>query len=157
LICGGLAASAQVVTGAPAGRFAPPGGTGLPRLDAEPGAVSHCAKDATGEWVCAPFNSAEAVTADEIAALNRRIAALSAELEALANDVAELQRRTGGDAPPTPSTSSPQPVPPPVRAPLSDADQAEFERALGFMDILMRRFATMVEEMKRTDEPPAKQ
>jgi hypothetical protein len=155
LICGGLAASAQKAPEPAAGHFVPPpDGDGFPRLEAQPGAVSHCRKDAAGEWTCAPLDEAGAAMDDEIAALNRRLAALRAEFDALVRDVARLQRRAGGDVPPP---ALPPPIPPVLLAPLSEADQADLERALGFMDILMRRFFTMVEEMKGAPEPPDKQ
>jgi hypothetical protein len=90
--------------------------------------------------------------AEEIAALNKRIAALAAELDALARDVAALHRRAGLEPGPQ------QPAPPPTseeshQPTISDADRAELERALGFMEILMRRFSNMVGEMKRQPEP----
>lgn len=156
LTCIGTVAGAQVVTEAPPpGRFTiAPEGDGFLRLDTHSGAVSHCHKDGSGAWTCAPMAEAEqAAVAEEIAALDRRIAALAAELDALARDVAALQRRAGMEpeplqpappAPPPPASSQSQPT-------ISDADRAELERALGFMEILMRRFSNMVGEMKRPE------
>ena len=141
LVCSGLAASAQKAPEPAAGRFAITAeGDGFLRLDTRSGAVSHCRKNATGAWACVPFNEADTALRDEIAALNRRIAALSAELDALASDVARLQRRIEGTVPPAPERGA---------RTLSETDQAELDRALGFMEIVMRRFFTMVEEMKR--------
>ncbi len=147
----GLPACAQVVTQAPPpGRFTiAPEGDGFLRLDTHSGAVSHCRKDSSGAWTCAPMADVEeAAVTEEIAALNKRIAALAAQLDALALDVSRLQQRAGIE---------PQQEPPPLAeqqlAPtISDSDRAELERALGFMDILMRRFSNMVEEMKRPPE-----
>ena len=141
LVCSGLAASAQKAPEPAAGRFAIMAeGDGFLRLDTRSGAVSHCRKNATGAWTCVPFNEADTALRDEIAALSRRIAALSGELDALASDVARLQRRIEGTAPPAPDRGA---------RTLSETDQAELDRALGFMETVMRRFFTMVEEMKR--------
>jgi hypothetical protein len=158
LIFVGSPVAAQVVTEAPPpGRYTiAPEGDGFLRLDTQSGAVSHCRKDASGTWVCAPLAEVErAAVTEEIAALSRRISTLSAQLDALSRDVARLQRRAGLEAEPAPQTT---PLPPPAKQELhmpgiSDADRAELERALGFMDILMRRFSNMVEEMKRQPEP----
>jgi len=152
----GLAASAQVVTEAPPppGRFTlAPEDDGFLRLDTHSGAVSHCRKDGSGAWTCAPMAEAEqAAVAAEIAALDVRIAALSAQLDALRRDLAWLQQRAGIETQPL---APPAPSPPveELQMPgVSDADRAELERALGFMEILMRRFSNMVGEMKRAPE-----
>jgi hypothetical protein len=147
LLCSGLSAGAQRAPDA-AGRFTiAPQDDGFLRLDTRSGAVSHCRKDAAGEWTCVPFNEADAIRSDAIAALEARIAALSAELDALR---ADLDRLRGGAGPALPQ--QPQTPPPQAEAEKSTLpDEAELERALSFMEIVMRRFLTMVEDMKRQD------
>jgi hypothetical protein len=146
LLCGGLAASAQVAPDE-AGRFTiAPQDDGFLRLDTRSGAVSHCQKDSAGAWSCVPFNEADAARTDAIDALEARIAVLSAELDALRADLDRLKSEAGTAAPPPAAPSVPQPQAEP-RLP----DEAEFERALSFMEIVMRRFLTMVQEMKRDD------
>jgi hypothetical protein len=149
LLCSGLAASAQRAP-AEAGRFTlAPQDDGFLRLDTRSGAVSHCRKDTAGEWSCVPFNEADAVRSDAIAALEKRIAALSAELVALRADLDQLR---GGSGPAAPQQVQPQAPPPEPEAEKSALpDEAELERALSFMEIVMRRFLTMVEDMKRQD------
>lgn len=146
LLCSGLAASAQRAPDA-AGRFTiAPQDDGFLRLDTRSGAVSHCRKDPAGAWTCVPFNEADGVRSDAIAALEARIAALSAELDALR---AELEEIKVGAAP---GPDAPKRVrPPPETEKSTLPDEAELERALSFMEIVMRRFLTLVEDMKRQD------
>jgi hypothetical protein len=152
LLCSGLSASAQRATDE-AGRFTiAPQDDGFLRLDTRSGSVSHCRKDDAGEWVCMPFSEADAVRDDAIAGLEARMAALAAELEALRADLDQLRGASGTLTPPTPPMP---PMPQPEMAPEPEQsklpDEAELERALSFMEIVMRRFLTMVEEMKRDD------
>jgi hypothetical protein len=155
LLCSGLTASAQRAPDE-AGRFTiAPQDDGFLRLDTRSGAVSHCRKDTTGEWTCVPFNEADAVRSDAIAALEKRIATLSAELDSLRADLARLR---GGTAPAAPHQQvQPPPAPPLPHMPQPETgksalpDEAELERALSFMEIVMRRVLTMVQEMKRDD------
>ncbi len=145
LLCSGLAASAQRAPDE-AGRFTiAPQDDGFLRLDTRSGAVSHCRKDTAGEWSCVPFNEGEAARSDAIAALEKRIATLSAELDALRADLARLKGETGTGTPPPPAPSMPQPEAEKSTLP----NEAELERALSFMEIVMRRFLTMVQEMKQ--------
>ncbi len=145
LLCSGLAASAQRAPNE-AGRFTiAPQDDGFLRLDTRSGAVSHCRKDPAGEWSCMPFNEGEAARNDAIAALEKRMATLSAELDALRADLARLRGETGAVTPPPPAPSMPQPEAEKSTLP----DEAELERALSFMEIVMRRFLTMVQEMKQ--------
>jgi hypothetical protein len=148
LLCSGLSASAQRAPDE-AGRFTiAPQDDGFLRLDTRSGAVSHCRKDAAGEWTCVPFTEADAARSSAIAALEKRMAALSAELDALRADLARLKDETGSVAAPSqPTPSVPETQPQTSTLP----DEAELERALSFMEIVMRRFLSMVEDMKRQD------
>jgi hypothetical protein len=148
LLCSGLTASAQRAPDE-AGRFTiAPQDDGFLRLDTRSGAVSHCRKDATGEWTCVPFNEAESARGDAIAALEKRIDDLSAELAAIR---AELERLKGGTGAAAPQVQ-PQPQPEPSTKESTLPDEAELERALSFMEKVMRRFLTLVEDMKRQPE-----
>jgi hypothetical protein len=147
LLCSGLGASAQRPPDE-AGRFTiAPQDDGFLRLDTRSGAVSHCQKDPAGEWSCVPFSEAHAVRSDAIAVLEARIATLSEQLDALRADLDRLKGGAGPEAPQQMQSQSPLAPQPESRLP----DEAELERALSFMEIVMRRFLTMVEDLKRDD------
>ena len=112
-----------------ASRFAvEPSGDGFIRLDSQTGAVSHCGK--RGDiWFCDPLTENES-------GLQHRLDVLSAKVDALTRQVAELAQRLAPAKPPGNATVSVAPSAPPAARPMS------------FSERLMRRFFALVREMK---------
>lgn len=102
---------------------------GLLRLDTRTGAVSFC-HEVDGGWRC------EAV-GDEVAACEQRAAAIEARLELAQGQIDELREklaaaeRSGG---------------------MSMPDREDFERAMTYLEGVMRRFMDAVRSLSRQEE-----
>lgn len=102
---------------------------GFVRIDTVTGAVSHCARR-EGVWRCEPFAEERAAVDTELARLAGEVANLSARLAALESELAALKAGA------------------PVVGPLTPEEE-KLERAMGFSEVLMRRFFGLVRELKR--------
>jgi hypothetical protein len=119
-----------------AGRYAiQPSDDGFVRLDTETGSVSHCQRK-DGVWYCTAAADDRAALDGQLAALTDKVASLASAIERLQADVVALKK-----APERPRTA------------LSPEDEKEMDRALGFAERLMQRFFEMVRDLKGDDRP----
>ena len=115
-----------------AGRYQiAPDENGFVRLDTETGAMSHCVKR-EGAWKCEVLAEDRAASDARIEALSREVEALTKKVEDLTARLATLEKARGAEAP---SAGAPP-------------NDPEFERALSFAERLMQRFFDMVRDLK---------
>ena len=114
---------------APAAMSLRPSDDGFVRLDTETGAISHCSKR-DEVWHC------DVLVEDPVAA-TARIDALAAEVKALTEKVDALAAEVEAAEPEGPGVVA-----------LTPEDEKQIDRAMGFSEILMRRFFSLVRAMK---------
>ncbi|MEZ5773540.1 MAG: hypothetical protein R3D33_02165 [Hyphomicrobiaceae bacterium] len=113
-----------------AGRYTmTPTENGYLRLDTATGAVSLC-REESGTFACNPV-------ADTSSAMTVEIERLKAENEALHDELERM--RAAVDTGATPGSGLPS--------------DAEVDRAMGFVEKLMRRFKSLIEELKKEEQP----
>jgi hypothetical protein len=119
-----------------AGRYAiQPSDDGFVRLDTETGAVSHCTR--TGHiWHCDAVTDDKAALENKVAELSAEVASLNAEIGKLRTELADLKGTPGKG-----------------QTELSPEDEKEFDRAMGFAERLMKRFFEMVRDLKGAERP----
>jgi hypothetical protein len=130
-----LAAAPAVAedAGAP-GRYAiQPSDDGFVRLDTESGAVSHCRRT-DNIWRCQPIADDKAILSDKIDTLTEQVESLTAELGRLKTEIDNLSETRAAKPTATPT--------------LSQDDEKEFDRAMGFAERLMKRFFDMVRDLQ---------
>ncbi|TAK48488.1 MAG: hypothetical protein EPO23_07620 [Xanthobacteraceae bacterium] len=145
-------ASAQAMPDSQNGRyvFAQPADGGVVRLDTRTGQVSTCTRQGTG-WACY-------VVPDERAALEAEIARLQVETGRLKNELlgrGQLQPRGPVTEAKPPESKLPESKPPEARQSeqtrpdLKLPDDAEFNRAMAFMEKVWRRLIEMVMRLQQ--------